>query len=270
MLKVLSLLLLFLSACATGSKYPRETRYSKELLTYRNIEPVCTATEEKFAALEITKKKNSYPYLKYSKDLPKFKEILEQYPKMDERFFVIKKAYYKDIKASPVKLIDYNELLDKPCGLITHYRLIRSFLETHMQYEIKTSDKDRELILSSLRNLMDNSQTILGTMMVVGVLSTDYYSEILNISDDDVLKMKILKKQIAFDANEFTERFKTALEKFPVVDSDGDQSEKITREQEIAKYDSVSQEMIDLVDKIYKDEYASAQVYREQIIDVLK
>ena len=76
MLKVLSLLLLFLSACATGSKYPRETRYSKELLTYRNIEPVCTATEEKFAALEITKKKNSYPYLKYSKDLPKFKEIL--------------------------------------------------------------------------------------------------------------------------------------------------------------------------------------------------
>ena len=104
--------------------------------------------------------------------------------------------------------------------------------------------------------------------MVVGILSTDYYAEKLKVSDDDVLKMKILKKQVLFEANEFTQRFDSALKQF-TKEEDKTKREKVNREEEIARYDSVPQETVDLVDQIYKDEYASASVYREQVLEVL-
>lgn len=268
-----SALLLFLSlfligACATGPKYPRKTLYSNELLAYENLKPICKSIEEKFASLPITKKKNSYPYLKSKKDIKTFRKILAEYPSMDERFFQIRKSYYTDIAASPVKLLDYNLLMDKPCGLILHYRLIRAYLETHLQYKISLKADDIKLLKISLKSLLKNNQNLLGTMMVVGILSTDYYAEQLKISDDDILKMKILKKQVLFDANDFTERFNLALKEFVKKDTDKS-SEKLTREQEIAKYDSVDQKTVDLVDQIYRDEYSSAKVFKDQVIEIL-
>ena len=270
MLKIFSTLLtlFLLSACASSPKYPRKTKYSDQLMAYDNLQPVCKSVEEKFATLAITKKKDSYPFLKNKKDIKTFREIIKSYPTMDEEFFRIRKTYYTELKASPVKLLDYVILMDKPCGLLTHYRLIRAFLETHLQYNINLSVNDIQILKNSMQSLLKNNQNLLGTMMVVGILSTDYYAEKLKVSDDDVLKMKILKKQVLFEANEFTQRFDSALKQF-TNEEDKTKREKVNREEEIARYDSVPQETVDLVDQIYKDEYASASVYREQVLEVL-